>query len=476
VRNKYCSAALAVLAVFAVSNLMKVEGKNVLVAGFARTGQAVVEFLRSHKCAVTVSEMKPASEFGELPPKYPDIEFEFGGHVVETFMKAGVIVLSPGIPDTIPPVQAAKRAGIPILSEIELAYHYIQGTLIGITGTNGKSTTVELTGAMLREGGKQATVCGNIGTPLIQHCKKSKKEDYYVIELSSFQLETIHQFRPHIAALLNLAEDHLDRYPSVEPYYLAKMRIFENQKSGDFAVVNYDDPYLRDHANSIQANRFWFSRTGVPPSGLYANQGLIRTVAGGSVVNFNLGALQGIHNLENTLCAASISLLCGVLPKAMQRALENFQGLHHRMELVGEVNGVRFYDDSKATNVDAVVKALESFPGNVILIMGGKDKGCDYTVLQELVRSRVKRLLLIGEAKKRIADELGEAAAPEYCGTLQEAVEQAGAFSASGDVVLLSPACSSFDMFANYEERGQVFRTAVEGLTTKAQRHEGSKK
>ena len=452
---------------------MQIEGKKVVVAGFARTGQAVVEFLRNHNCAVTVSEMKPASEFGELPAKYPDVQFEFGGHVTETFMQADVIVLSPGIPNTIPPVREAGRAGIPVLSEIELAFHYIQGTLIGITGTNGKSTTVELTGAMLREAGKRATVCGNIGTPLIQYCDGSTKRDYYVIELSSFQLETIHEFRPHIAALLNLAEDHLDRYPSVEPYYQAKMRIFENQKAGDFAVINYDDPYLRDHTDSIKANHFWFSRKEVPPSGLYANQGLIRTVAGGSMVNFSLGALQGVHNLENTLCAASISLLCGVLPKAMQRALESFRGLHHRMELVGEANGVRFYDDSKATNVDAVVKSLESFPGNVILIMGGKDKGCNYRLLRELVRSRVKHLILIGEAKDRIADELGDAAHPEISVSLEEAVELAAAESAPGDVVLLSPACSSFDMFANYEERGQVFRTAVEELTTKARRHEG---
>ena len=451
---------------------MKVEGKKVVVAGFARTGQAVVKFLRNRNCAITVSERKPASEFGELPAKYPDVQFEFGGHVVETFMKADVIVLSPGIPDRIPPVSEARRAGIPILSEIELAYHYIQGTLIGITGTNGKSTTVELTGAMLREGGKRATVCGNIGTPLIQYCDGSMKEDYYMIELSSFQLETIHEFRPHIAALLNLAEDHLDWYPSVEPYYQAKMRIFENQKAGDFAVINYDDPYLRDHAGSIQANHFWFSRKEVPPSGLYAKEGLIRSVSGASVVNFNLGALQGVHNLENTLCAASVALLCGVLPKAMQRALEAFRGLHHRMELVGEAQGVRFYDDSKATNVDAVMKSLESFPGNVILIMGGKDKGCDYRLLREIVRGRVKRLLLIGEAKDRIADELGDAAQPEFCASLHEAVERSVAASAPGDVVLLSPACSSFDMFANYEERGEVFHAAVKDLTTKAQRHE----
>lgn len=451
---------------------MKVEGKKVVVAGFARTGQAVVEFLQNHNCAVTVSEMKPPGMFGELPSKYPDVQFEFGGHVVETFMKAEVIVLSPGIPDTIPPVSEARRGGIPVLSEIELAYHYIQGTLIGVTGTNGKSTTVELTGAMLREGGKQATVCGNIGTPLIRYCDRSTSSDYYVIELSSFQLETIHEFRPHIAALLNLAEDHLDRYPSVEPYYQAKMRIFENQQAGDFAVINYDDPYLRDHTGSIKANHFWFSRKETPPSGLYAKNGLIRTVSGGSVLNFSLGALEGVHNLENTLCAASISLLCGVLPKAMQRALEAFRGLHHRMELVGEMKGVRFYDDSKATNVDAVVKSLESFPGNVILIMGGKDKRCDYRLLRELVQSRVKHLILIGEAKVRIANELGDSVRPEICGSLEEAVKQAAGVAAAGDIVLLSPACSSFDMFANYEERGNVFRTAVEDLITKAQRHE----
>jgi UDP-N-acetylmuramoylalanine--D-glutamate ligase len=381
------------------------------------------------------------------------VEFEFGGHKTETFLRADLIVISPGIPDTIEPIAEAKKKGVRVISEIELAYHFLKGTLIGITGTNGKSTTVELTGAMIRAGGKNAIVCGNIGTPLIQYCENSKSDDYYVVEISSFQLETIYDFRPHIAAVINLAEDHLDRYPSVKPYYAAKMRIFENQKQNDFAVVNYDDPYLRDHVQNLRSNLFWFSRKEKPPSGIYSEDGLIKSISGGSVLNFSLGNLKGVHNLENTLCAASISLLCGVLPKPMQRAIENFEGLHHRMQLVAEVGGVRYYDDSKATNVDAVVKSLESFPG-----------GCDYRVLDPLVRQRVKKLLLIGEAKDRIAKELGQSQQFEFFKSLEDAVTNAAKLAVPGDVVLLSPACSSFDMFANYEERGKAFVNSVVSL------------
>jgi UDP-N-acetylmuramoylalanine--D-glutamate ligase len=443
---------------------MDLAGKKIVVAGFALTGQAVVEFLQDFACEIAVSESGEASLFAEASAKYPNVKFEFGVHTPETFMSADLIVLSPGIPDTIPAIAAAKNAGIPIFAEIELAYRFLKGTLIAITGTNGKSTTTKLTGAMLSEGGKRSFLCGNIGTPLISFCKNSRAEDYYVAEISSFQLETIHQFRPHIAALINLAEDHLDRYPSVEPYYLAKMRIFENQQSNDFAILNYDDPFLRDHANEIRANHFWFSRKEVPPSGVFSKDGLIRLVAGMPVVNFDNGALKGVHNLENTLCAASMALLCGVLPKSMQKAVESFHALPHRMERIAEVGGVSYYDDSKATNVDAVVKSLESFPGNIFLIMGGKDKGCDYRVLRDLIRERVKELILIGEAADRINQELGDVRNPQFYGTLQEAVQKAAAQAQAGDVVLLSPACSSFDMFTNYAERGRVFREAVEDL------------
>lgn len=442
-----------------------IDGKKVLVAGFGVTGQAVVKFLSRRDCVVSVSESSPAKQFGELRARYPAVKFEFGGHTTEWFENADLIILSPGIPDSIQPVAAARSKGIPVISEIELAFHFLKGTIIGITGTNGKSTTVELTGAMLKQAGKSAFVCGNIGDPLIEFCDASHPDHFYVVELSSFQLETIQAFRPHIAAIINLAEDHLDRYPSVGPYFSAKMRIFENQKQTDFAVVNFDDPYLREHMHSVAANRFWFSRKEMPPSGVYAlKDGIVRTISGGSVVNFNNGALKGVHNLENTLCAASIGLLCGVLPKAMQLAIESFKGLPHRMELIAEKKGVRYYDDSKATNVDAVVKSLESFSGNILLILGGKDKGCDYRLLRELVRARVKKLLLIGEASDRIESEIGDVIKPERCRTLEEAVQRAASLASTGDIVLLSPACSSFDMFKDYKHRGEVFARSVKAL------------
>lgn len=454
---------------------MDLTGKKVLVAGFARTGQAVVDFLQDFPCEIAVSETQDAAAFEDLMKRYPRMEFEFGGHTTKMFLTADIIILSPGIPSTIEPLIAAKEAGIPILAEIELAFRFLKGTLIGITGTNGKSTTTKLAAAMLQEGGKRAFECGNIGTPLIQFCKQSRPEDFYVAEISSFQLETIHQFRPHISALINLAEDHLDWYTSVAPYYQAKMRMFENQTKTDFAVLNYDDPYIRDHAEKIAAHHFWFSRKEIPPTGVYSRDGLLRVLSGMPVLNFNLGALKGVHNLENSLCAASIALLCGVLPKQIQKAAEDFQSLPHRMEDVGDVSGVHYYDDSKATNVDAVVKSLESFPGNIFLIMGGKDKGCDYRVLRELVRDRVKTLLLIGEAAERIASDLRDIREPVFCASLEEAVQSAAAQAESGDVVLLSPACSSFDMFTDYAERGKVFRQTVQDLNAEAQRTQRKK-
>ena len=443
---------------------MDLTGKKVLVAGFAKTGQSVVKFLQEYPCEIAVSDSRDASFFPDVRKLYPRVQFEFGGHTKATFLSADLIVLSPGIPDTIEPMVAAREAGTLIVAEIELAYSFLKGTLIGITGTNGKSTTTKLAGAMLKESGKRAFLCGNIGTPLIEFCQDSRDGDYYVAEISSFQLETIHKFRPHISALINLAEDHLDRYPSVAPYFEAKMKIFENQTSSDFAILNYDDPYIRENAYRIKANPFWFSRKGIPPSGVFADQGLIRIVAGMPVLNFTLGALKGVHNLENTLCAASIALLCGALPKQMQKALEHFESLPHRMELVGKLGGVEFYDDSKATNVDAVVKSLESFPGNIFLIMGGKDKGCDYRVLRTLVTERVKSLLLIGEAAPKINSELSDVSSPVFCSSLEDAVQKAAAGAKPGDVVLLSPACSSFDMFKDYADRGRVFREAVNKL------------
>jgi UDP-N-acetylmuramoylalanine--D-glutamate ligase len=445
---------------------MNIDGKKILVAGFGVTGKAVVEFLSRRRCTLLVSDSRPRSEFGDIPDRYPEVRFEFGKQKPETFENVDLIILSPGIPDTIPPLIAAREKQISIISELELAFHHLKGTLIGITGTNGKSTTTELTGALLKEGGKQTFVCGNIGIPLIEFCDNSNPGDYYVIEISSFQLETIDEFRPHIAALINLAEDHLDRYPDAEPYYQAKMRIFKNQKQTDFAVINYDDPYIRRHLHQIPSNHFWFSRNEIPASGLYAKEGLIRSVSGASIVNFNYARLKGVHNLENTLCAASIAMLCGVRPKAMQRALETFTGLHHRMELVKESKGVRYFDDSKATNVDAVVKSVQSFDGNIFLIMGGKDKGCDYRALRLLVKDRVKELLLIGEAKDRIAKELSEVKTPRFFESLEDAVRFAHDHSEAGDVVLLSPACSSFDMFRNYEHRGEVFRAAIRDVTS----------
>jgi UDP-N-acetylmuramoylalanine--D-glutamate ligase len=365
----------------------------------------------------------------------------------------------------LPQLVAAQRAGREIISEIELASRFIDAPLAAITGTNGKTTTTTILGAIFKHNGYQTFVGGNIGNPLIELAESHQIVDQVVAEISSFQLEWITSFRPTVAALLNLSEDHLDRYPDYQAYINAKLRIFENQTEDDFAVVNRDDALVWQHAQHLKAALFPFSRKMELDEGIFHKDGVITYRHNGHEECFPTAAirLQGVHNLENIMAAVACALLLGCRPDETFETILCFEALHHRMEFVREVNGVRYFEDSKATNVGSVEKALESF-NDITLIAGGKDKGGSYSPLATLIQERVRHLILIGEAAERMERELGALTDTRRAATLEEAVRLSAEITAANGVVLMSPACSSFDMFKDYEERAQRYIAAVKAL------------
>jgi UDP-N-acetylmuramoylalanine--D-glutamate ligase len=358
-----------------------------------------------------------------------------------------------------------------LISEIELAYHFIHIPIIAVTGTNGKTTTTLLIGEMLKEDGKKVGVGGNVGEPLILFADGKDRWEVLVVEISSFQLEAIEAFRPRISVLLNITEDHLDRYPSYDDYIEAKVRIFANQNSGDLAVLNRDDPIVMRYQETVKAKKVLFSLREKLEEGAFSNGQTIFLKLGEKGEEYSLAKtpLKGIHNVENMMAALTVARAFGCSEKAIQGALNRFEGLEHRLEFVREIKGVRFYNDSKGTNVGSVVKSLQSFSGPVILIAGGKDKNGDLNPLKELIQKRVRHLILIGEAKERMNRELGELTDTAMAQTMEEAVFRAHQKAKGGEVVLLSPACSSFDMFKDYKERGKVFKEAVNKLSTNTQ-------
>ena len=444
------------------------EGKKVLVVGLARTGIGVIRFLAEQRARVMGADIRSPDE---LRPYLSEIRgftvgTELGEHRIETFLRSDLIIVSPGVPLDIEPIAAAREKGIEVISEIELACRFIRDPIIGVTGTNGKTTTTILLGDVLKVSGKEVFVGGNVGNPLID-CAGRGKWDYVVAEISSFQLEGIHDFRPHIALMLNITEDHLDRYPHYEEYVRAKFRLFLNQRGSDFAVLNADDGVINARTSQIKAKKSYFSLTSPLKVGAFFDKdSLIYRDPKGKVERFKLARvpLKGIHNIENMLSVVATAKICSCPTEAIQAALESFRGLPHRLEFVRELDGVSFYNDSKGTNVGAVVKSLRSFREPIILIAGGKDKGGTYGPLKGIVKERVKRLILIGEARRRMAKVLGRSVPTTEADTLEEAVHHAFDESKHGDVVLLSPACSSFDMFRDYEERGNVFKEIVHEL------------
>jgi UDP-N-acetylmuramoylalanine--D-glutamate ligase len=456
-----------------VNESREYEGKTALVVGAARSGAAAAEFLLAHGARVVLTDRASRERLSDhVEPLVAraggaSLVLELGGHRAESFRACDFVVLSPGVPASLPELDHSRAAGIPILAEVELAYRHLKGKILGITGSNGKTTTTQLVGEMLRGGGLRGYTAGNIGTPLIRYAASSQDADVYATELSSFQLETIDRFRPAVAAVLNLTPDHMDRYRSFDDYIAAKRRIFMNQRAADFAVLNADDPRTAALAFEVPSTPFFFSRRGAVKRGAFVRAGeLVYRGPGGdqAVCRRDDIRLKGDHNLENVLAAAAIALLGGVDAASLRDSVRGFRGVEHRLEWVADVDGVSYFNDSKATNVDATVKSLEAFPGRIHLILGGRDKGGDFATLRPLVTERVRRAVLIGEAAGKIAEALSGAAEMTRAASLPEAVAICRRRAEAGDVVLLAPACASFDMFDNYEHRGRVFKEAVQAL------------
>ena len=451
---------------------MELNNKRVLVVGLGKSGVASALFLRSRGAQVTVSDSKPQEQLSEEIPILLDhgIIIETGGHGERTFHGQDLIVVSPGIPADSPPLVQARALGEPVIGEIELAAQFLPKSIVAITGSNGKTTTTTLTGEIITAGGYPTRVGGNIGTPAISLVDAARPDSVIVLEVSSFQLETIQTFRPKVAVVLNVTPDHLDRHRTFETYVDAKARIFENQHADDFAVLNADDPVCVELSDRTRAQVFWFSRKKEVQQGASLRDGriLFRDSSGQQeIMVASEIPLKGAHNLENTLAAICAGALMKCAPERIRAAVRNFKAVEHRLEYVATIRGVEYYNDSKATNVDATIKALESFPANIHLILGGKDKGSDYTVLNDLLRQRVKRVYTIGAAADKIESQVREAAEIVHAESLDSAVQRASASAQPGDIVLLAPACASFDQFRNYEHRGKVFKELVQRLSGK---------
>jgi len=448
---------------------VELNNKRVLVVGLGKSGVASALFLRSRGAQVTVSDSKPQEQLGDDIPILLDhgIVVETGGHGERTFHGQDLIVVSPGVPADSPPLVQARALGEPVIGEIELAAQFLPKNIVAITGSNGKTTTTTLIGEIIAAGGYPTHVGGNIGNPAVSLVDAAQPESVIVLEVSSFQLETIQTFRPKVAVVLNVTPDHLDRHRTFETYVDAKARIFENQHADDFAVLNADDPVCVGLANRTRAQVFWFSRKKEVKQGAWtsADRILFRDSAGQrEIMLVSESPLKGAHNLENVLAAICAGKLSGCNSKAIRETVRNFKAVEHRLEYVATVRGVEYYNDSKATNVDATIKALESFPANIHLILGGKDKGSDYTVLNDLLRQRVKCVYTIGAAAEKIESQVKDAAEIVHAESLDNAVQRASANAQPGDIVLLAPACASFDQFRNYEHRGKVFKELVRQL------------
>ena len=442
---------------------------RVLAVGMARTGVATALFCAKRHAIVTATDTRPENELGDAPAKLREagVALEMGGHQEKTYLAQDLIIPSPGVPADDPLLVKARSKGITVWSEIELAYRFLEGELIGITGSNGKTTTTTLVHHILKTAGQNSILAGNVGTPLIARVEEMNAESVSVVELSSFQLELIDKFRPDIGVFLNLTPDHLDRHKTLEAYAAAKARIFEKQTELDAAVLNADDaPTVALAPKKPQS--FWFSRKKRVEQGACVHGEDIVIVHGGKeefVMKCAEIPLAGAHNLENVLAAATAARLADVDAATIGSAVRSFQGVEHRLEFVAEIGGVRYYNDSKATNVDATVKALDAFPGRILVILGGKDKGSDYTVLQKPLREKAILALLIGAASEKIETQITGSVAIERAVTLERAIEIASTAARAGDVVLLAPACASFDQFENYEHRGRVFKELVRSLS-----------
>lgn len=470
--------------------------KRVTVLGLARSGEAAAGLLSRLGAHVLVSDLKGEEQLKDaisrLARTYPQIRFYLGGHPNEVIDSADLVVISPGVPGDIPILKYAREKDIPVIGEVELAYRVCQAPIIAITGTKGKSTTSTLLSKILSRRGSgtlekfhfkacgNTVVAGNIGKPISQYVMDLTESDLLVLEVSSFQLETIVHFSPKVSVMLNIAPDHLDRYNSVEDYAAAKYRIFMNQADGDYTVLNADDPLTAACASRTRAKVILFSSRKKLDEGVYleddevlANHNESRT----AIIKRGELRIPGRHNLENAMAAVAVSLIYGVDPAAMREELRSFSGLEHALEFVDQVRGVKFINDSKCTNVVSLKAALESFPAkgkNLILIIGGRDKGNDYNPVKPLIQGRVSHLILIGESADKIESAIGAYTITHRASALEDAVYMAYSLAKPGDIVLLSPACASFDMFRDYAERGTIFKGLVKRIARSE--HSGDKK
>ncbi|MBW2063739.1 MAG: UDP-N-acetylmuramoyl-L-alanine--D-glutamate ligase [Deltaproteobacteria bacterium] len=450
---------------------MDVSNKKILVVGLGKSGFSVSRWLSHNGARVRVSEIKGLSALDPALIRELSglgVEIETGTHREETFLGAELIIVSPGVPMDVEPLRKARHVGIPVVCELGFAAEMIDEPIIAITGTNGKSTTTSLIGNMLREAGVQVFVGGNIGRPLMDYLLAKQRAEYVLVEVSSFQLDTMDAFTPMVSVILNVSPDHLDRHGSFDSYVQSKLRIFKNQGPGSFLIINDDDPILSpiEPPNGVSVLRFGKERG--ENRHAFVDGGAVRVRLEGKedqVIALENYRLRGEHNLENLMASLLCAVLLGISSDPIQRALARFKGLPHRLEFVTEIEGRAFYDDSKATNVDAAIKSMSSFDCPIVLIAGGKDKGEDYSFLVEASKGRVRKAVFLGESKQLLARSFGGVVSYDMASSMEDAVSKAFDASMDGDVILLAPACSSFDMFRDYAHRGEVFRKTVERLS-----------
>jgi len=445
---------------------MDLANKRALVVGLKKSGIAAVKLLLEHGAQVRATDLKPLEDLPQARTVLESLRVPFALQTPEVFEAADLIVLSPDVPADLPPLEAGRARGVDVIGEVELAAPFLKGRTIGITGSNGKTTTTSLTGHILREAGLPVQVGGNIGAAVCGMVATSREDGWNVLELSSFQLETIREFRAHIGVCLNVTQNHLDRHRTFERYAAAKGRLFETQQPGDFAVLNADDPVCRGYAERTPAVAQWFSSRQNVKSGasLCGNQLILLRKP---LMNAGEVPIRGRHNIENVLAASLAASRAGVSHRAIADAVRKFRAVEHRLEFVRNLGGIDFYNDSKATSVDATLKALDAFGSGIWLILGGKDKGLDYSALREPLAAKARAVLLIGAAAEKIGRALDGAVPLIQAGTLEAAIWHGYRNGAPGDTVLLAPACASFDQFRSFEHRGEVFKEIVNALPPK---------
>ncbi|MBI2220679.1 MAG: UDP-N-acetylmuramoyl-L-alanine--D-glutamate ligase [Acidobacteria bacterium] len=442
-----------------------VAGQRVVVVGAARSGLAAAHLLAKRGARVTLTDVKPQVEGAEALVA-AGVDLELGGHGADTLARADLVVLSPGVPSRQAAIDVARARNIPVIGEVELASRWLKGRIIAVTGTKGKSTTTTLIGRMLAEGGMRAPVGGNIGLALSAQVEDSTPDTLHVVEVSSFQLEGTGTFHPWVAVLLNFSRDHLDRHASVEEYAGAKARIFANQEPGDWAVINADDPQVLELARGGRARRLFFGGATLDEGIATTSTAIVRRSRGRdeTLVPLSSVKLIGRHLLADVAAAAGVASIAGVAPAAMTRAVEGFTGLEHALEPAGEVRGIRFVNDSKATNIEAARRAIESFDAGLVVILGGRFKGGDFADLREPLAARAAAVIAMGEARGLVTGALEGAVAVREVDTFHDAVRAAYSAASAPGTVLLAPACASFDMFRDYAERGRAFKAEVAAL------------